>query len=97
MLGWDAGSWGYHVDDGKKFECGLSGAKYGDTFDIGDVIGCGVNFSKGIACYTKNGTIIGKISTNNPQKRYMSFNDAEIMARSCVQGYKREAVSLGLF
>ena len=63
MLGWDAGSWGYHVDDGKKFECGLSGAKYGDTFDIGDVIGCGVN-----SFYTKNGTIIGKISTKNPPK-----------------------------
>jgi hypothetical protein len=63
MLGWDEGSWGYHGDDGKTF-CGgtnsSAGDCYGDQYDTGDVIGCGVNFEEKIAFFTKNGKVIGK-------------------------------------
>lgn len=59
MLGWQEGAWGYHSDDGKVFESGV-GMPYGQGFDEGSVVGCGVNFKKGTAFYTQDGQVIGK-------------------------------------
>lgn len=59
MLGWDEGSWGYHGDDGKIFEQNNAGRPFGEKFKEEDIIGCGVNFDKETAFFTKNGNLIG--------------------------------------
>ena len=68
MLGWDAGSWGYHGVDGAIFDAGKrpprAGTPFGDVYTADDVIGCGENFNKHIAFYTKNGTVIGTFSAS---------------------------------
>lgn len=62
MPGWWsalAPSWGYHGDDGNKFEhVNISGVGilYGETYGPGDVVGCGVDFTTETIYYTKNGT-----------------------------------------
>ena len=60
LPGWEADSWAYHGDDGKSFCAATPGKPYGPTFTSGDVIGCGVNFPKGCAFFTKNGVFQGK-------------------------------------
>jgi hypothetical protein len=55
LPGWEPDSWGYHGDDGHSFCCQGTGKTYGPTFTTGDVVGCCINFRKGIAFYTKNG------------------------------------------
>jgi Ran-binding protein 9/10 len=59
MVGWDAGSWGYHGDDGKIFKCRGYGDSFGEKFQAPDVIGCGIDFDKKIAFSTKNGELRG--------------------------------------
>jgi len=60
MPGWDtacAPTWGYHGDDGRKFEPSSEdmGVPYAATYGPGDVIGCGIDFVHGSIYYTKNG------------------------------------------
>lgn len=59
LPGWEPESWAYHGDDGFSFACTASGKTYGPKFTSWDVIGCGVNFSKGSAFFTKNGVHLG--------------------------------------
>lgn len=59
LPGWEPDSWAYHGDDGKSFCAATPGKPYGPTFTSGDVIGCGVNFMKGCAFFTKNGVFQG--------------------------------------
>lgn len=59
LPGWEPDSWAYHGDDGKSFCAATPGKPYGPTFTSGDVIGCGVNFMKGSAFFTKNGVFQG--------------------------------------
>jgi hypothetical protein len=64
MLGWDAGSWGFHSDDGCFFEDGKEsseGYPYSKPYAAGEVIGCGVNFAEKSAFYTRGGKVIGKL------------------------------------
>ena len=63
MPGWDtayAPTWGYHGDDGEKYEpSGKSvGAPYATKYGPGDVIGCGIDFVHGSIYYTKNGVVL---------------------------------------
>ena len=60
MPGWVKGSWGYHGDDGKKYEEVGKGVPYGPTYGTGDTVGCGVDFTSGSAFFTKNGEKLGK-------------------------------------
>ena len=60
MPGWSHGSWGYHGDDGKKFESGI-GSTYGPVYGTGDVIGCGIDWKTESVFYTKNGESLGKV------------------------------------
>ena len=60
LPGWEPDSWAYHGDDGKSFCAATQGKPYGPTFTSGDVIGCGVNFMKGCAFFTKNGNFQGQ-------------------------------------
>ncbi|EPE10197.1 ran-binding protein [Ophiostoma piceae UAMH 11346] len=59
--GWEAGSWGYHSDDGNVFSehSSNNGKQYGPAFGTCDIVGCGVNFRTGTAFFTKNGEHLG--------------------------------------
>ncbi|KAJ6121389.1 SPla/RYanodine receptor SPRY [Penicillium capsulatum] len=61
LPGWEQESWAYHGDDGKSFfgESQGQGRPYGPIFGVGDIVGCGVNFSTGSAFFTKNGNYLG--------------------------------------
>ncbi len=39
LPGWDAGSYGYHGDDGNRFAANGRGTKYGPKYGTGDVVG----------------------------------------------------------
>ncbi|KAI8983194.1 hypothetical protein BD414DRAFT_490219 [Trametes punicea] len=64
LPGWERNSWGYHADDGWAFPGHKEGSAYGPTFDTGDVIGCGIDFSQNRVFYTKNGTFLGMVFEN---------------------------------
>ncbi|OJT07939.1 Ran-binding protein 10 [Trametes pubescens] len=64
LPGWERNSWGYHADDGWAFPGHKDGSPYGPTFDTGDVIGCGVDFSQNRVFYTKNGSFLGMVFEN---------------------------------
>jgi hypothetical protein len=59
--GWEPGSWAYHSDDGNLFLSRASGMKFGDTYGVGDVIGCGSDMDKDELFFTKNGTRVGEL------------------------------------
>lgn len=61
MPGWSPTSWGYHGDDGKRFNKLLGvGLRYADTYGKDDTIGCGVNMKTGKLFFTKNGVNLGE-------------------------------------
>ncbi|TBU21890.1 SPRY-domain-containing protein [Dichomitus squalens] len=64
LPGWEKNSWGYHADDGWAFPGHKDGSPYGPTFDTGDVIGCGIDFSVNRVFYTKNGGFLGTVFEN---------------------------------
>jgi len=59
--GWRRKSYGYHSDDGKTFNSGLSDY-IGPTFGPGDTVGCGWNSGKQYIFFTKNGKNLGTIA-----------------------------------
>ncbi|KLO05137.1 SPRY-domain-containing protein [Schizopora paradoxa] len=59
LPGWEKDSWGYHGDDGHSFASERDGTPFGPRFTTGDVIGCGIDFSRYKAFYTKNGSFLG--------------------------------------
>ncbi|KAK0208025.1 concanavalin A-like lectin/glucanase domain-containing protein, partial [Desarmillaria ectypa] len=64
LPGWEPNSWGYHGDDGCSFATERNGTAYGPTYGLGDVIGCGIDFTTNRAFFTKNGTLIGPVFEN---------------------------------
>ncbi|KAJ3997898.1 SPRY-domain-containing protein [Lentinula boryana] len=64
LPGWEPMSWGYHGDDGCSFATERNGTPYGPTFGLGDIVGCGVDFSTNRAFFTKNGTCLGPVFEN---------------------------------
>lgn len=61
LPGWESQSWGYHADDGNSFAAQRDGSPYGPKFTTRDVVGCGIDFSKGQAFFTKNGRYLGPV------------------------------------
>lgn len=59
LPGWEPKSWAYHGDDGRAFEGQTSGHPYKSGFGANDVIGCGIDFNKNHAFFTKNGQDLG--------------------------------------
>lgn len=59
LPGWESDSWGYHGDEGKVFSGAQHGQNYKSSFGTGDIVGCGVDFNKGHAFFTKNGLDLG--------------------------------------
>ncbi|GBC08195.1 hypothetical protein RclHR1_07960011 [Rhizophagus clarus] len=70
LPGWESKSFGYHGDDGNKFESTGTGAPYGPLFTTGDTIGCAINFFSKKAFYTKNGKNLGVAFQNLPGNNY---------------------------
>lgn len=67
MPGHAASSWGYHGDDGKKFNNPLGvGLRYNDSYNTGDTVGCGINIKTGKLFFTKNGVNLGKDLLHSP-------------------------------
>lgn len=61
MPGWGPSSWGYHGDDGKKYNGRVGvGLRYSDVYSTGDTVGCGINIKTGKLFFTKNGVNLGK-------------------------------------
>lgn len=61
MPGWASSSWGYHGDDGKRFNHPQGvGLRYYDSYSTGDTVGCGINMKTGKMFFTKNGVNLGK-------------------------------------
>ena len=92
MPGWKKGSWAYHGDDGKLFLNGDQGVQFGDTYGVGDVIGCGSDMDGDELFFTKNGTRVGEL-------RYDSLLYEPDMNRSrmCRQIASWEAICSGWF
>ena len=82
LPGWEPDSWAYHGDDGKSFCCQLTGKHFGPTFSSGDTIGCGVDFTKRTAFFTKNGNFLGIYTPRAGQKR-----SAKCAYRLCFSGH----------
>lgn len=60
LVGWDPGSFGWHMDDGFVFESRGEGTNRGwPTSSTGDTVGCGIDFTTGQAFFTRNGELIG--------------------------------------
>ncbi len=60
LVGWEPGSYGWHMDDGYVFESRGEGTHKGwPTGTTGDTVGCGVDFVKEQAFFTKNGKFVG--------------------------------------
>ncbi|KAJ1723000.1 hypothetical protein LPJ53_002618 [Coemansia erecta] len=70
LPGWDAGSWGYHGDDGNSFGGDGRGNPYGPGFKSGDTVGCGIDFMRRSIFFTRNGVFLGyafkNIDTTKP-------------------------------
>jgi hypothetical protein len=65
LVGWEPGSFAWHMDDGFVFEGRGEGISKGwPTSTTGDVIGCGIDFTTGQAFFTKNGQLIGHAFKN---------------------------------
>uniref|UniRef100_A0A0G4G877 B30.2/SPRY domain-containing protein n=1 Tax=Chromera velia CCMP2878 TaxID=1169474 RepID=A0A0G4G877_9ALVE len=61
--GWEANSYGYRAEDGKKFISSNRGEPYGPPFTKGDTIGCGINYQKDSIFFTHNGVDLGRAGT----------------------------------
>lgn len=57
--GWEANSYGYRGEDGKKFIGSSRGEPYGPAFGKGDVVGCGIHYLKQYVFFTRNGVNLG--------------------------------------
>ncbi|KAF8203757.1 concanavalin A-like lectin/glucanase domain-containing protein, partial [Pholiota molesta] len=64
LPGWEPNSWGYYGDDGSSLSAEKSGAQFGPSYGVGDIIGCGIDFTTNKVFYTKNGALIGHAFDN---------------------------------
>ena len=62
MPGWEKETIGYHGDDGRLYNENSKGKRFGPTFGLTDVIGCGVDFNEKTVFFTKNGELVGIVS-----------------------------------
>uniref|UniRef100_A0A383VPB8 B30.2/SPRY domain-containing protein n=1 Tax=Tetradesmus obliquus TaxID=3088 RepID=A0A383VPB8_TETOB len=69
--GWEASSYGYHGDDGRKFYHSEKGEEYGPKWSAGDTVGACLHFERQEIFFTKNGTRLKTAFRNvRPQQLY---------------------------
>lgn len=59
QVGVEEGSYGYNGSSAQRIHYDLGRLDYGSKFEEGDVIGCGVIYSKREIFFTKNGEFLG--------------------------------------
>ncbi|KAG6333286.1 hypothetical protein ID866_5804 [Astraeus odoratus] len=64
LPGWEKNSWGYHGDTATVCSGEKNGTSFGSVFGVGDIIGCGIDFSQNKVFYTKNGALLGTVFDN---------------------------------
>ncbi|KAL0482807.1 Ran-binding protein [Acrasis kona] len=67
--GWDSNGYGYQTD-GKIFNNSKHGKAYGPSYEAGDVVGCGLDYSKKELFFTKNGKHLGVAFSNLARLRF---------------------------
>ncbi|RGP78251.1 serine threonine- phosphatase 6 regulatory ankyrin repeat subunit a [Fusarium longipes] len=72
LPGWHEGSFAYHGDDGKLFVSQNYGTRQStdETFEEGDIVGCGLNLETGQGYRTKNGVLLG----SSPEFQHRKFS-----------------------
>lgn len=68
--GWEANSYGYRGEDGKKFVGSSRGEPYGPSFGKGDVVGCGIHYLKQYVFFTRNGVNLGNAGSLGSSPEY---------------------------
>ncbi|PPQ98885.1 hypothetical protein CVT24_003516 [Panaeolus cyanescens] len=61
LPGWELNSWGYYGENGRVLSGDKEGNAFGQPFGVGDIIGCGIDFTTQKVFYTKNGIFIGDV------------------------------------
>lgn len=69
--GLEPNSWGYHSDDGRTTFYPTYSYSFGPSYGNGDVIGCGIDFSRKSIFFTKNGLYLGNGFTDLETKYIM--------------------------
>lgn len=64
LPGMDSNSWGYHSDDGRTMSCQSLNSTGGPGFGLGDIVGCGFDFTNNCIFYTKNGIELSPTTVN---------------------------------
>ncbi|KAG9314703.1 hypothetical protein JVU11DRAFT_5512 [Chiua virens] len=64
LPGWEKNSWGYHGESGTVCSGDKNGLPFGTPFGVGDIIGCGIDFTQNKVFYTKNGSLLGTVFEN---------------------------------
>eukprot|EP00696_Hemimastix_kukwesjijk_P019625 gnl/Hemi2/8952_TR3105_c0_g3_i1.p1 gnl/Hemi2/8952_TR3105_c0_g3~~gnl/Hemi2/8952_TR3105_c0_g3_i1.p1 ORF type:complete len:195 (-),score=56.50 gnl/Hemi2/8952_TR3105_c0_g3_i1:39-623(-) len=57
--GYEANSFGYLSEEGRKFNGSTLGRSYGPKFSAGDTVGCGIHFARQEIFFTHNGRHLG--------------------------------------
>ncbi|ODN78193.1 hypothetical protein L198_07982 [Cryptococcus wingfieldii CBS 7118] len=68
LVGWTAGTWGWHGDDGMLFRGQGAGEPFSEGWGEGDTVGCGVDYIKKTAFFTKNGRLMGTKQIDLPSE-----------------------------
>ncbi|TFK40926.1 concanavalin A-like lectin/glucanase domain-containing protein [Crucibulum laeve] len=63
-VGHDTNSWGYHGNDGYVSAGDKTGMPYSQPFGVGDIVGCGIDFTTHKMFFTRNGTYLGPVFEN---------------------------------
>lgn len=102
MVGWKAGAWGYHSDDGKFFYQVGFGAEYGPTYKEGDTVGCGLDpalYEKDpnhpALFFTHNGKHLGSVFIDLHERPYPAVSLKGKKARFSVNFGEKEFVWKG--
>ncbi|WVQ76931.1 hypothetical protein IAR50_006610 [Cryptococcus sp. DSM 104548] len=68
LVGWTAGTWGWHGDDGMLFRGQGAGEPFSEGWGEGDTVGCGVDYIRKTAFFTKNGRLMGTKQLDLPSE-----------------------------